>query len=297
MTLEEKLAGWTGPSSSTEQDKQERTERMIREAVAAHRAFDGVSLSVYAKGSYANNTNVKLDSDVDVAVECGDAIHWGERTPGAHPASTPYTGVWTPAQLRAELVAAMQAKFSDSVDTSGSTAIRVDSSSARVEADVVPCFEYHYYFEDGTHRVGAKVFRKDGASTENYSKLQLQHGTAKNNRTSTYYKKTVRILKRVENVMVENGTHREVPSFFIECLVFNCPDAVFAESTWTETVRETLRHIWSGLQGDIDPTAESERWLEVNEAKFLFSQKQKWTRADGRDFAYAAWNYLGLDEG
>lgn len=297
MTLEEKLAGWTGPSSSTEQDKQERTERMTREAVAAHRAFDGVSLSVYAKGSYANNTNVKSDSDVDIAVECGDVVYWGEHTPGAHPASTPYTGVWTPANLRAELAAAMQAKFSDSVVTLGSTAIHVDSSSARVEADVVPCFEYYYYFEDGTHRVGARVFRKDGTSTENYSELQLQHGTAKNIRTSTYYKKTVRILKRVENIMVENGVHREVPSFFIECLVFNCPDAVFAESTWTKTVRETLRHIWNGLQGDIEPTVESERWLEVNKAKYLFSQKQKWTRADGRDFAYAAWNYLELNEG
>jgi len=296
MTLEEKLAGWTGPSSSTEQDKQERTERMIREAVAAHRAFDGVSLSVYAKGSYANNTNVKSDSDVDVAVECGDVVYWGEHASGAHPASTPYTGVWTPTKLRAELVAAMQAKFSDSVDTSGSTAIRVDSSSARVEADVVPCFEYHYYFEGGTHREGARVFKKDGSSTENYSKLQLQHGTAKNNRTNTYYKKTVRILKRVENVMLENGLHREVPSFFIECLVFNCPDAVFAESTWTETVKEALRHIWNGLQGDVEPATQSERWLEVNEAKYLFSHKQKWTRADGRDFANAAWNYLELNE-
>ena len=296
MTLEEKLAGWTGPSSSTEQDKQERTERMIREAVAAHRAFDGVSLSVYAKGSYANNTNVKSDSDVDVAVECGDVVYWGEHASGAHPASTPYAGVWTPTKLRAELVAAMQAKFSDSVDTSGSTAIRVDSSSARVEADVVPCFEYHYYFEDGTYREGARVFKKDGSSTENYSKLQLQHGTAKNNRTNTYYKKTVRILKRAENVMVETGVHREVPSFFIECLVFNCPDAVFAESTWTETVKEALRHIWNGLQGDVEPATQSERWLEVNEAKYLFSHKQKWTRADGRDFANAAWNYLELNE-
>src|SRR5687767_6804174 len=61
MALEDTLDGWTGPSSDTEQDKQDRTERMIREAVAEHGAFDACELSIYAKGSYANNTNVRAD--------------------------------------------------------------------------------------------------------------------------------------------------------------------------------------------------------------------------------------------
>ena len=30
MSLEEQLTGWTKPSSDTEKDKQDRTERMIR---------------------------------------------------------------------------------------------------------------------------------------------------------------------------------------------------------------------------------------------------------------------------
>ncbi len=70
MIVEETLGGWTGPSSPTEQDQQERTERMIREAVNQHRAFANCRVNVYAKGSYANNTNVHADSDVDIAVQC-----------------------------------------------------------------------------------------------------------------------------------------------------------------------------------------------------------------------------------
>ena len=62
MALEERLRGWTGPSSDTEQDKQERSERMIRKAIADHPPFRGCNLSVYAKGSYANNTNVRADN-------------------------------------------------------------------------------------------------------------------------------------------------------------------------------------------------------------------------------------------
>lgn len=54
MSLEDKLSGWTGPSSDTEKDKQDRTERMIREAINSHKPFDNCSLKVFAKGSYAN---------------------------------------------------------------------------------------------------------------------------------------------------------------------------------------------------------------------------------------------------
>ena len=39
MALEDMLSNWTKPSSESEQDKQERTERMIRQAVSAHEPF------------------------------------------------------------------------------------------------------------------------------------------------------------------------------------------------------------------------------------------------------------------
>jgi hypothetical protein len=293
--LETKLAGWTSRSSDTEQDKQERTERMIREAINAHEPFQTLSRKVYAKGSYANNTNVRSDSDVDVAVECGNVVYFDQASPGVAPTGTPYTGEWTPSTLRNELITALRAKFGDAVDTSGSTAIQVHSTSARVEADVVPCFEYHYYFSETSFREGAKVFKTDGTSLVNYSNLQLTNGRNKNNRTNRAFKRTVRILKRLENAMVDAGYHREVPSFFVECLVYNCPDLLFDASTWTETVNGVLSHIYSSLEG-VEPADDDERWLEVNEAKYLFHGAQKWTRQDGRDFAYAGWNYLALGD-
>ncbi|ARP71757.1 nucleotidyltransferase [Streptomyces pluripotens] len=292
MILEEKLSGWTGPSSATEQDKQDRTERMIREAIKEHAAFHGCDLSVYAKGSYANNTNVKADSDVDIAVQCGEAVYWDEATEGAHPPSGSYTGIWTPAKLRSELEAALRAKFPGQVDSSGSTAFRIHSSSARVDADVVPCFEYEYHFSSTSYRKGAKVFKKNGASLVNYPKQQLENGRAKNTRTRQYYKKAVRIMKRVENAMVAEDVHREVPSFFVESLVYNCPDSVFLEPTWTKTIEGIIVHIWQELEG-AEPSEESERWFEVNDCKFLFHGTQDWSRQDARDFVKAAWNYLG----
>jgi len=267
---------------------------MIKEAVSAHSPFNDCSLSVFAKGSYANNTNVKTDSDVDIVVQCHDAEYWDEGTKGAHTTFTPYAGIWTPTKLREELGAALRAKFPGQVDSSGSTAFAIDSSTARVDADVVPCFDYKYYFASGGSREGTRIFRKDGVGFENYPVQHLENGRSKNTSTGTSFKRAVRILKRVENVMVDEGVHREVPSYFVECLVYNCPDEILNRSTWTETIGGVLVHVWEELQGE-EPPESDQRWMEVNDIKYLFHVAQKWTRADGRDFAKAAWNYLGFE--
>jgi predicted nucleotidyltransferase len=290
MSLEDKLSGWTGPSSDTEQDKQDRTERMIRQAIDSHEPFNNCSLKVYAKGSYANNANVRSDSDVDIAVECTNVLYWEEAEPEVHKPGKPYEGVWTPGKLRTELVLALKAKFPNQVDATGSTAIQVNSSSSRVDADVVPCFSFEYYMKYGT-RPGTKIFKTDGSSIVNYPAQQLENGIAKNKQTGYAYKKGVRLLKRIENAMAEDGTFRELPSYLMECLAYNCPDSVFNHSTWTDCLRGMLFHIWDQLQGD-EPS--SGRWVEVNDCYYLFHPGQKWSRMDGREFAKAAWNYFGF---
>lgn len=140
-------------------------------------------------------------------------------------------------------------------------------------------------------RDGTKIFTKNNDAIVNYPAQQMEHGIAKNKRTNYAYKKGVRLLKRVENIMVEDGVFRELPSFFIECLVYNCPDIVFKNVAWIECLRAMLLHIWNGLQGDEPDT---NRWVEVNECFFLFHSNQKWTREDGREFSKAAWNYFGF---
>jgi hypothetical protein len=295
MVSEETLAGWTTPSSTTEQDKQNRTERMIREALDQHEAFEDCALHVFAKGSYPNNTNVRADSDVDIAVQCIEVEYWEETEPGAHEPGDIYTGIWTPEKLRNELAVALNAKFPGQVDTTGSVALKVRASSARVDADVVPCFSYRDYFKRGSSREGTRIFTKSGVPFENYPNQQLENGRKKNKATGQVFKKTVRILKRIANTMCEESYHREVPSYFIECLVYNCPNKMFERSSWTGVVTDILVHIWDSLQGE-EPEDDDLRWVEANECFYLFHNGQKWTRQDGRDFAYAVWNYLGLGQ-
>jgi hypothetical protein len=264
---------------------------MVKQAVDNHPAFRGCNLTVFAKGSYPNNTNVRVDSDVDIAVQFHELMYWGEATSGAHPAGGSYTGIWTPQKLRSELGQALEGTFPGQVNSTGSTAFRVNASTARVDADVVPCFDYRYYFSSSSWRDGSRVFKKDGSYVENYPQQQLDNGVAKNKRTGKSYKGAVRILKRVENAMVVSGDHGELPSFFIECLVYNCPDEILNRSTWVDTTKGIISHIWQECAG-VEPSDSDARWLEVSQCKYLFHSAQAWTRNDACTFAKAAWNYL-----
>src|SRR5690242_5552675 len=69
MDWEAWLRAAAEPPSNNEDDKRERTENQIRAALANCDAVKGRPYIVYAKGSYANNTNVRLNYDVDIAVE------------------------------------------------------------------------------------------------------------------------------------------------------------------------------------------------------------------------------------
>ena len=205
MTLETKLAGWTGPSSDTEQDKQARTKRMVREAINAHPAFQGYDFCVHAKGSYPNNTNVPTDSDVDIAVQCREVSYWkGPRKV----TSVRYTGPWTPSLLRSEVKKALRAKFPGQVDASGNVAIRVATSSARVDADVVPCFTYRYYFESGNHREGTRIFKKSGDWIENYPQQHLECGRSKDPQSYNRGTRRSAVLHRSVPLTPDRGASR-----------------------------------------------------------------------------------------
>ena len=290
---EQQLAGWTQTSSPTEKEKQERTERMVSDAIAAHPAFDDCDIRIYAKGSYANDTNVRVDSDVDIAVECTEVFYHDTLSGCPEPATTPYNGVWTPDRFRSELVAALRAKFGTQVDATGSTAIAVNSSSARMDADVVPCFPYRMYSIQNRYVEGTKIFKRTGGTIVNYPAQHLTAGRQKDRNSIGRYKPAVRALKRVENQLVAAGKCKATPSFLVESLVWNCSDlTLILNNTWTARIRELLREMWAYLDAP-EPSVENDRWTEANGIKFLFHPHQPWTRDDAKTFVLAAWNYMG----
>jgi hypothetical protein len=62
------FSSWGAPPSDTEQTKCDNAERAIRKAINASAKLSAQPIEVFTQGSYANRTNVRQDSDVDICV-------------------------------------------------------------------------------------------------------------------------------------------------------------------------------------------------------------------------------------
>jgi hypothetical protein len=160
-----------------------------------------------------------------------------------------------------------------------------------VDADVVPCIEHRLYTSRSDWVSGTTIHPVTGGSIVNWPEQNYQNGVEKNKRTSSNFKKLVRVIKNLRNDMADSGVGEAepIPSYFIECLVWNTPDAGFANSSFTDDVRYILAHLYNSTMKDED----CEEWGEENEIKYLFRDGQPWTRQQANDFLDAAWTYVG----
>ena len=294
------LSRWIKPSSDDEQNQQARAERMVRKAIEANAAFDDSNVRIYTKGSYPNNTNVRRDSDVDVAVELQNCFYYDYLPGVTAPASSkpgPYSGSWTPATWRAEVKAALVNQFgSDRIDASGRIAINISAvAGSRPSADVVPSFAYQRY--DDSDRtivhVGSCVFPSDGgAKVVNWPQRQLENGRTKNTATGGRYKCYVRALKNAENTLAADGTIKDLPSYFMECLGYNVPNGVLQTGDLDDGFRATLVNLWERLK---DSSAADEM-QEPTELKWLFKGAEKWSTEDAKSLVLETWKYLGYGD-
>jgi hypothetical protein len=219
-----RIGTWIGRASDAEQERYERTRRAIIEAVKASDAWHDAKRT-YAKGSYPNFTNVVLDSDVDIAVEMESALFSEFIFDAAHLTNadvglSPYSGAYDWRKLKDDVEVALVTAFGRSAVTRGNKALHVRESAQGLAADVVPCYTHRTYVTaaDG-FRTGIQIHADDGSRIENYPAQHLEEGNAKNDATVRRYRRVVRVLKRLENKMADEGVIAVVPSFLIESLV------------------------------------------------------------------------------
>jgi hypothetical protein len=114
----------------------------------------------------------------------------------------------------------------------------------------------------------------------------------KNTDTGGRFKDIVRILKRLNYKMEEDDiAAAPIPSFLIECLVWNVPNESFGYDTYTKDVRSALAYLFNNTR----EVEQSTEWVEVNKCKYLFRSWQPWTLAQAHAFTSAAWDYIGFE--
>jgi hypothetical protein len=282
------------PASAAEEEKRDRTEERIRQAIHASEEIPNSSVRIYVKGSYKTGTNVRQDADVDVCVEWKDFLYVDitRKTAGMGPNELNYvpasaSNVIEPADFRARVERALASQFgSSAVDTTGDKAIDVEAGTNTLDADVIPCFRFNRYDSVYDVHEGQRIYPKSGGYIKNFPQQNYDNGVRKNKDTGLRYKKIVRCLKKLENELYNDGSlPREYPGYLIECLAYNVPDSAFRATTLTEDVKASLAWIWDRTETQ----AKADTLVEVNGLLWLFKGRPERVPANARRFAGAAW--------
>jgi len=291
---EAKFKEWAKPPGTTEEQRIANAERGIKDAIRGASALNNRDIRVFVQGSYQNNTNVRQDSDVDIAVVCYDVF-----IPQYPKGTTKETfghidGDYAYGRFKTEIEQALVARFGRSAVERGNKAFDVHENTYRVEADVVPFFEHRRYSVSGDYESGVELQPDVGQPERviNWPKQHYDNGVSKNKVTGMRYKSMVRILKCLRNVMAENQCHEAepIPGFLLECLTWNVPNARFGHKTYREDVRACLAFLFNNTRSD----EKCSEWGEVSDLKYLFRSSQKWTRQQANSFLNKAWAYIGF---
>ena len=273
---------------------------MIKDAVTSYEDLTDCTMEIFAQGSYANNTNVRQNSDVDICVMLTSTV-FCNYVEGKTDQDYGYKeGSITYDDYRAYIIKALKKKFGEGEVTVENKCINITANSYHVNADVVPAFQYRNFeiinsVNAAKYIEGIKFFAKDGTTVINYPKEHIANGKEKNNSTNYEYKKLVRIMKHIRNNMVDEGKidGDKITSFLIECLVWNLPnDTITRNSTWGETVQNSIAYLWEAIKDE-----KHQKWGEVSERLYLFHSGRKWTAADAKKALYDIYNYLEFMKG
>ncbi|MCO5114326.1 MAG: nucleotidyltransferase [Bdellovibrionaceae bacterium] len=288
-TKEERLRGWAKPPSQTEIEKCERAERMIRQAIEEDPKLSKMDISVYAKGSYANRTNIPSDSDVDIAV-VANYYHFNDYPAGKTASDFGFSNTgYLYTTFKDNVLEAIENKFGKSEVSAGEKCVKVRSNSCRVDADVVPHFVHKRFALDKSSQEGVSI-KTAGTTIYNWPKQDYENGVQKNERTGKRYKALVRIIKNTRSKMREEGytSAKNVASYLIACLVWNVPDYFFDEDSYEKMTADAIDF----LIEQTSDLANVKEWGEVNELKYLFRTSQPWKLDEVHQFLRDAKTFL-----
>ena len=293
---EETLNNWSKPASETEEQRISNAISMIKDAIKASDILKNKDIEIFVQGSYANNTNVKTKSDVDVCVMLKSTFY-SEYPNGYTRDNYGFSrSTYTFKDFRKDIVNALKSKYGNENIKPGNKSIKMESTSYRVEADAVPAFQYRNYrikhsLEPEVYVEGIKFYshNKD-EEVINYPKLHIEKGKYKNTNTQRRYKRVARVFKRIRHQMIQDGipVNKCISSFLIESLLFNVPDSKFSyEESWNNKIKDIIEYLYS---------ADKDNYGEVSNILYLFDDTRKWDIDSVNNFLVQMYNFLGFNK-
>lgn len=299
--LNDHFATWAQAPGTTEANKIENAITAVKKALAADKKLSSLT-KVFVQGSYRNRVNVRQDSDVDIGVLYTGNLFGVTYPPGKADADFGVITVeYGYEHFKNDLEAALVNHFGRTSVTRGKKAFDIHENTYRVDADVVPLMVHRRYRENGTYICGTEL-RPDGGGriinwperlydTDEWPHQHYENGNRKNNDTRRAYRGLVRIVKKLRNIMDEEGIAEAKPlkGFNVECLVWNAPNSCFTHATWFEDVSAVLNF----LSINLSSMTLCEEWGEVSELKYLVKGDDA-KRKQFEAFVDRARQYIGI---
>ena len=148
MVLSEtQLQTWSNKGALT---KSINAHESIRTALLSENSpIKGKNMDFYLQGSYKNDTNVRGDSDVDVVIQLNDSWYrdislLNDDQQNLHKSSF-VDATYTFWNFRADVLKALTDYFGTDKIKAGNKSIKFAGDATRLNADVVPCFQYRRY--------------------------------------------------------------------------------------------------------------------------------------------------------
>ena len=255
-------------------------------------------VKIFLQGSYANNTNVRTESDVDIAIVQEDIFRTKYRDSYSQYPQCDEDYKFTKAaprnkSFKDEVQECLLRKFGNDVIRKNKS-IKIIGNTYRKDADAVPCLRYrdyrNDYRKDADNYVPGIVITSDkGETIINYPEQHIKNGKEKNVATSYYYKKMVRIIKKIRYIMIEQNICAEdgVSSFGLESLLWNIPDDIFKKyTTYRYEFDEIVKYLYENINN-------LSNYKEANGIKDLFSLERRIN--DYQDFIKKLYNFYSYD--
>lgn len=188
-------------------------------------------IKLLIQGSYANNTNVRAESDVDIAVIQEDVFISNYRTGVVNSDYKFCNSDYTFIEYKRDIYNSLVNQFGTDNVKWKSKCLFVNGNSYRVDSDTVPARRNRDYRNDFTYNPmnyigGISIISDEGETFVNYPEQHIKNGRDKNKSTNLYYKKMVRIIKKIRYIMIDNhiSSASKINSFMLESLLWNIPD-------------------------------------------------------------------------
>lgn len=294
----DRLAHWERPPSDHEEAKIAKAATIATNLVRENPKLTARSVAIQPQGSYFNNTNVRLEADMDLRVQLPTLMVRYEKGVSAAEADGELGFVTlgeslddVARELRDELAADCCRVFGKDNVTVGKKAVSVDGfDGSHADVDLVPAFQLRYVMRGsgGLFTVdGIGIRSADRSETWNFPSQHHANGIAKRSNTAHRFKRVVRAAKRLSYELCEIGAiNRRLPSFLIECLVYLVEDSYFLFEDDDRFGR--LLRVLTRLKVLLADDEFAREATEINEIKILFHVGQAWTLTDARNFVDAA---------